>query len=73
MARKKKMNEGAVYQIAEILLIVGGLAWGLFGLFGNFNLVETIFGADSFIGDIVFTLVGVAAVWLGIYKISMIK
>jgi len=32
--------------IALILVIVGGLNWGLVGLF-DFNLVDTIFGKDT--------------------------
>lgn len=45
-------------QIAIILLIVGGLNWGLFGLFG-FNLVSAILG--NLLGRLVFIVVGVAA------------
>jgi hypothetical protein len=47
--------------IAIILLIVGGLNWGLVGLI-NFNLVHTIFG-DSIISDIIYILVGVSALY----------
>ena len=56
--------KNAVDWIALILLIVGGLNWGLVGLF-NFDLVAAIFGV-SIITNIVYTLVGVAALW-GIY------
>ena len=45
-----------------VLLIVGGLNWGLIGLFG-FDLVAAIFGEMSALSRIVYTLVGVAAVW----------
>lgn len=48
--------------IAAILLIVGGLNWGLVGLF-NFNLVGAIFGV-GFIARLVYVLVGVAAVYM---------
>lgn len=71
MARSmKKKDEGPVYEVSEWLLIIGGLAWGLYGLFGNFNLVAEIFGADTIVTDVVFTIVGLAALWLGIYKLS---
>lgn len=52
----------AFYKICIVLLIVGGLNWGLIGLFG-FNLVAWMFGgATSAISRIIFALVGVAAV-----------
>lgn len=54
--------------IAIVLVIVGGLNWGLVGIF-NFDLVATIFGDMSVISRIVYTLVGVAALWL-IYTAS---
>ncbi len=49
--------------IARILLIVGGLNWGLWGLF-QFDLVAALFGGNaSAISRIVYTLVGLAAVF----------
>jgi uncharacterized membrane protein YuzA (DUF378 family) len=45
-----------------ILLIVGGLNWGLVGLI-NFDLVAALFGADSILSRIVYALVGVSALW----------
>ena len=52
----------AINQITLLLLIVGGLNWGLVGLF-EFDLVATIFGEMSLLSRIVYTLVGVSAVW----------
>ena len=52
----------AIDAIAMILLIIGGLNWGLVGLF-NFNLVAAIFGANTTITNIIYILVGVAALW----------
>jgi len=49
--------------IAVILVIVGGLNWGLVGAF-NFDLVATIFGAMSALSRIVYVLVGLAALYL---------
>ena len=49
--------------IALILVIVGGLNWGLVGIL-NFNLVAAIFGAMTLIARIVYTLVGLAAIYL---------
>ena len=48
--------------IAAVLVIVGGLNWGLVGLF-DFNLVSAIFGVDSALTNIVYVLVGIAAVY----------
>jgi uncharacterized protein len=50
--------------IAAILLLVGGINWGLVGLF-KLNLVSSIFGEG--LGRVIFILVGVAA----IYRIIM--
>lgn len=46
-----------------VLLVVGGLNWGLVGLF-NFDLVAFILGTGSLLAHIVYTLVGVSAVWV---------
>ena len=48
--------------VTLVLLIVGGLNWGLVGLFG-FDLVAAIFGEMSALSRIVYTLVGVSALW----------
>jgi uncharacterized membrane protein YuzA (DUF378 family) len=48
--------------ITLVLLIVGGLNWGLVGLFG-FDLVAAIFGEMSALSRIVYTLVGASALW----------
>ncbi len=49
--------------IALILLIVGGLNWGLVGIL-NLDLVAAIFGAMSVISRIVYTLVGISAIYI---------
>ena len=48
--------------ITLVLLIVGGLNWGLIGLF-DFDLVAALFGEMSALSRIVYTLVGVSALW----------
>ena len=58
--------------IAIILIIVGGLNWGLVGLF-SFDLVVAIFGAMSVISRIVYTLVGLAAVYIALISSSLLK
>lgn len=49
-------------RIALILAIVGGLNWGSIGIF-NFDFVQAILGQNTMLSRIVFTLVGLAAVW----------
>jgi uncharacterized membrane protein YuzA (DUF378 family) len=51
--------------VTLILLIVGGLNWGLVGLFG-FDLVAAIFGAGAALARAVYVLVGLSAVWQAI-------
>lgn len=48
--------------VVYVLLFVGGLNWGLVGLF-NWNLVSWIFGMGSFLERLVYVLVGLSAVW----------
>lgn len=50
------------------LLVIGGLNWGLVGLF-NFNLVAAIFGPGSLLERVVYVLVGLSA----LYDIVFIK
>ena len=49
--------------VALVLLIVGGLNWGLVGAF-QFDLVATLFGGqDAFVSRVVYVLVGLSALW----------
>lgn len=48
--------------IVAILLVVGGLNWGLTGFF-NFNLVDFIFGHLSIISRVIYGIVGLAALY----------
>ena len=56
--------------IAMILVIVGGLNWGLVGIF-NFDLIAAIFGAMSTLSRIIYTLVGLAAIYIAIISKSI--
>lgn len=50
--------------ISYILVIVGAVNWGLFGLF-DFNLVSTVFGGARAAGSIiVYSIIALAALWL---------
>ena len=48
-----------LYKIMLTLVIIGAINWGLIGMF-NVNLVELIFGADSFVSNLIYSLVGIA-------------
>lgn len=50
--------------IAYVLVIVGAVNWGLFGLF-NFNLVSFVFGGARVVGSvIIYSIIAIAALWL---------
>lgn len=49
--------------IALIILLIGGINWGLVGIF-NFNLVEWIFGGYNAGSMIIYILVLISAIWL---------
>lgn len=48
--------------IARILVLIGGLNWGLIGFFG-YNLVSSIFGEATSASRTVYSLVGLAALY----------
>lgn len=54
--------------VAIVLVIVGGLNWGLVGLF-QFDLVQAILGAIPVLQRIVYVLVGIAAGYM-IYSVT---
>lgn len=41
-----------------IITIIGALVWGFIGLF-DFNIITTLFGEDSFIPRVIYTIVGI--------------
>jgi uncharacterized protein len=54
--------------ISKILVIIGGINWGLVGIgtlvgsLSSWNLVDLIFGPGSIIGSIIYILVGLSAI-----------
>lgn len=56
---------------AFVLLIVGGLNWGLVAF--NWNLVDSLFGAGSMLSATVYGLVGLSALYMVYFvnKLSM--
>ena len=53
----------AVDTTSLVLLVIGGLNWGLVGFF-NYNLVDTAFGGGTALARVVYAVVGVAALWM---------
>ena len=53
------------------LTVIGGLNWGLVGLF-DFNLVSLIFGQMSLLSRIVYIVVGLSAVWIILDELGLI-
>ena len=50
--------------ISYVLVLLGALNWGLFGMF-DFNLVSAIFMGPRSVGSIiVYVLITLAAIWL---------
>ena len=45
-------------KVCLVITIIGAINWGLIGLF-DFNLVDTLFGVDSMLSNIVYILVGI--------------
>ncbi|ATQ74712.1 hypothetical protein CR152_09395 [Massilia violaceinigra] len=54
--------------LAMVLMIVGGLNWGLVGAF-EFDLVAALFGDRTIWSRLVYALVGIASLY-GIYLLS---
>ena len=55
--------------VSYILVLLGAVNWGLYGIF-NFNLVSAIFQGDRSVGSIiVYVLIAIAALWLLIYTV----
>ena len=57
------------HMIAFILLVVGGLNWGLVGLSGfigggNWNVVNLLLGSWPMVEWAVYVLVGLSAAWI---------
>jgi len=56
--------------VALVLVIVGGLNWGLAPL--GYNLVDMIFGPIG-LAVVVYYLVGLAAIWVAVISMKLEK
>lgn len=61
------MSSKGLHMVSWILIIIGGLNWGLVGIGGfagaNWNLVSGILGSWPLLEWVVYTLVGLAAIY----------
>lgn len=60
------MKMDGLYKVSYALVLIGGLNWGLVGLF-DYNLVDSLFGTDSGLTNFIYILVGFGAtalVWM---------
>ena len=65
----KKMKKISIIDwIALILIIVGGLNWGLVAF--KFNLVSFLFGSWVWLETTVYALVGLSALWTIVWAIK---
>lgn len=62
MVHHRKLSMKTLNLITLILIIVGGLNWGLVGV-ANFDLVAAIFGEGSGLSRLVYALVGLSALY----------
>jgi uncharacterized membrane protein YuzA (DUF378 family) len=58
-----------LHMIGILLLVIGGLNWGLLALTGK-DLVSEVFGKKALLTNIIFVLVGLAALGIGMYRDS---
>lgn len=62
VAGKEDMRNNVLDWIAISLLIIGGINWGLVGLF-DFDLVRVLF-AESLFANVIYVSIGVAALYM---------
>ncbi len=58
-------------KLALLLTVIGGLNWGLVGLF-DFNLVTFLFGA-TFFTPLTYVLVGLSSIYTFFYYFTLIR
>lgn len=56
------MKPNVVDWIAWVILVIGGLNWGLIGFF-SYDVVENVFANLSGFARVVYAIVGIAAIY----------
>jgi len=60
------------HKVGWVLLIIGGLNWGLVGINADWNVVHLLLGSWMWLERLVYILVGISAVMmLGVCKCCM--
>ncbi|MBC8434892.1 DUF378 domain-containing protein [archaeon] len=49
--------------VVLVLVIIGGINWGLVGISRSWNIVSLLFGSVMWLESLVYILVGLAAIW----------
>jgi len=60
---EKTKEKDIISWVAFVLLIIGGLNWGLVGLI-KLDVVRAIFGDTTVLARIIYLLVGISAIYL---------
>ncbi len=55
-------NAQVLQTIAMIILLIGGINWGLIGLF-QWNFIASVFGYTSVLTRTIYSLAGIAAIY----------
>lgn len=58
------MEKSVLDWVALVLVIVGGLNWGLMAINSSWNVVESLLGAWPIVVQIVYGLVGLSALYM---------
>ena len=67
------MQKGTIGWVVGLLLVIGGLNWGLVGLF-NIDVIATVFGGTAALGSkAVYVLFGLAALYKLAKMVRVIK
>jgi uncharacterized membrane protein YuzA (DUF378 family) len=53
----------SIYTVALVLIVIGGINWGLVGVF-DYNLVDSLFGEGSALARVIYALVGLSALYV---------
>lgn len=64
------MKLNVVDIIAVVLVVIGGLNWGLVGI-GVGDVVAMILGAGTLLANVVYILVGLAAIYLAVVSAKL--
>ena len=62
-SEEKDKTKDVIGWVAFVLLVIGGLNWGLVGLI-KLDLVQAIFGDMTTLSRIIYLLVGVSAIYM---------